>query len=116
MEIELIKKELRLAKEKGIKDGIGAKVKSLESKKKEYEIMKQKALQTQCDIYGNCGPQGNPDPQGNSSVSVQNSVAKSSPNPLELLFGTALDFECVNRKGEKKSISSLIEGKSHVLL
>lgn len=32
MEIELIKKELRFAKEKGIKDGIGAKVKSLESK------------------------------------------------------------------------------------
>jgi len=36
--------------------------------------------------------------------------------PMELLFGTPTDFECINNLGETKNISSLLEGRSHVLL
>jgi len=41
---------------------------------------------------------------------------KGTLNPMELIFGTPTDFECVNSEGESKSISSLLEGKSHVLI
>mmetsp|Transcript_56824 Transcript_56824/g.47945 ORF Transcript_56824/g.47945 Transcript_56824/m.47945 type:complete len:142 (-) Transcript_56824:370-795(-) len=36
--------------------------------------------------------------------------------PLEKLFGSSLDFECVNKDGEKKSAKALMEGKSHLLI
>lgn len=44
------------------------------------------------------------------------SELKGTLTPMELLFGTPTDFECVNQAGETKSISSLLEGRSHVLL
>jgi len=37
-------------------------------------------------------------------------------DPLEKLFGSSLDFECVNKDGEIKSAKALIEGKSHLLI
>jgi len=37
-------------------------------------------------------------------------------DPLEKLFGSPLDFECVNKDGEKKSAKALLEGKSHLLI
>lgn len=41
---------------------------------------------------------------------------RNTLNPRELMFGTPLDFECVNNNGETKSISALLEGKSHLLI
>jgi len=37
-------------------------------------------------------------------------------DPLERLFGSCEEFECVNKDGETKSIKKLLEGKSHLLL
>jgi len=37
-------------------------------------------------------------------------------DPLENLFGSALDFECLNKDGEIKSVKALLEGKSHLLI
>lgn len=36
--------------------------------------------------------------------------------PVEKLFGTTEEFECVNKAGETKTISQLLAGKSHLLL
>lgn len=35
---------------------------------------------------------------------------------MEVLFGTPVDFECVNNAGETKSISDLLGGRSHLLI
>lgn len=37
-------------------------------------------------------------------------------DPLEKLFGSPEEFECVNKAGETKSIKELLSGKSHLLL
>jgi len=36
--------------------------------------------------------------------------------PVEKLFGTAEDFECVNKAGETRPVSQLLAGKTHLLL
>jgi len=37
-------------------------------------------------------------------------------DPMEKLFGSSEEFECVNKDGQTKTIKELLEGKSHVLL
>lgn len=37
-------------------------------------------------------------------------------DPLEKLFGSFEDFECINKYGETKTIKNLLEGKTHLLL
>lgn len=36
--------------------------------------------------------------------------------PMELLFGSNEDFECVNKAGETKCVKDLIANKSHLLI
>lgn len=44
------------------------------------------------------------------------SELKKTLTTMELLFGTAVDFECVNNTGETKKISDLLGDRSHLLI
>ena len=51
-----------------------------------------------------------------AALKTQLQALRATLDPRELLFGTAEDFACVNAAGETKSVSALLEGKSHLLV
>lgn len=73
--------------------------------KKEAEALKQNVLEDIAAV-----------PTKTAALRSQLDSLYTTLEPLELMFGSSEDFECVNKAGETKSVKDILTGKSHVLI